>query len=143
MMLAGSHPSGTPCWANMAAFRAKRPCGKPGCPALLSEGRYCEKHKKAEPRRQFDKLRGNSSQRGYGAVWRKRRLDILARDPFCMIGAKCDPDNTGRRAPSTDVDHIVPKNAGGSDFEENLQGACHECHSWKTATQDSKFAIRK
>jgi 5-methylcytosine-specific restriction endonuclease McrA len=66
-----------------------------------------------------------------------------------MIGEICDPADpvTGkrstRRAPSTDVDHIVPKEQGGTDDEENLQGACHACHSWKTATQDSTFAKKK
>jgi 5-methylcytosine-specific restriction endonuclease McrA len=60
-----------------------------------------------------------------------------------MSGAKCDPYNTGRRAVSVEVDHIIPREAGGSEFEENLQGACHACHSWKTATQDSKFAKKK
>ena len=133
--------------------RAKKPCSQCGCPALDDgDKRYCEKHERAEPRKQhrvYDAQRGSSHQRGYGARWRKLRLCIIARDPFCMIGEICDPidpvkkTRSGRRAPSTDVDHIVPREAGGSDHEENLQGACHECHSWKTATQDSKFAKKK
>jgi hypothetical protein len=68
---------------------------------------------------------------------------VFIPDPFCMSGVICDADNVGRRAVSTDVDHIIPKELGGTDAEENLQGLCHECHSFKTATQDSTFAKRK
>jgi len=42
--------------------------------------------------------------------------------------------------PSTEVDHIVAKSAGGEDDLDNLQGACSRCHKHKTATQDSGFA---
>lgn len=52
------------------------------------------------------------------------------------VGHFCD----GAR-PSTDVDHIVPKPAG-DDNDGNLQGACHECHSYKTAVFDSTFSIK-
>jgi len=47
---------------------------------------------------------------------------VLARDPLC----NCNQ-------PATEVDHIVPKSAGGSDSMENLQGLCKPCHSRKTA----------
>jgi 5-methylcytosine-specific restriction protein A len=40
---------------------------------------------------------------------------------------------------STDVDHIIPREAGGSDDDENLQGLCHACHSRKTAQEDGGF----
>jgi len=135
------------------ALRALKPCNKVGCRKFTAPNSgYCADHQKKEPRkdyRQYDRERGNSSERGYGANWRKLRLFIIARDPFCMIGEICDPvdpvtgKRSGRRAPSTDVDHIKPREAGGTDHEENLQGACHACHSWKTATQDSKFAKKK
>src|SRR5258708_3677677 len=135
------------------ALRAKKPCNKPGCRKFTVEGSsYCEDHAPQEPRKnykQYDRYRGSSHSRGYGAAWRKLRLYIIARDPFCVIGEICDPvdpvtkKRSGRRAPSTDVDHIKPKEAGGTDEEKNLQGACHACHSWKTATQDSQFAKKK
>jgi 5-methylcytosine-specific restriction protein A len=59
---------------------------------------------------------------------------ILARDPYCRIGDVCDGG-----ARSVDVDHIVPRRAGGSDDPSNLQGACHACHSRKTARADGGF----
>jgi 5-methylcytosine-specific restriction endonuclease McrA len=60
---------------------------------------------------------------------------VIARDPLCRIAVLCD--GTAR---STEADHITPKSKGGDDSMENLQGACHQCHSHKTATEDSTFA---
>jgi 5-methylcytosine-specific restriction protein A len=122
-------------------FRAKAPCKKFGCPNLVSAPGFCDIHKKDDPRR---KSHGNTTERGYGWLWQSKiRPRILRRDPFCMSGVICDADNVGRRAVSTYVDHIVPKEEGGTDAEENLQGLCHECHSWKTAKQDSNFIMKK
>lgn|SRR5690348_2978009 len=104
----------------------------------------CDAHAHLEPRKRFDRERGKTSERGYGWLWQSKiRPRILRRDPFCRLGVICDPDKTGRVAPSTEVDHIIPREAGGSDADENLQGACKACHSWKTATQDSEFVKRK
>jgi 5-methylcytosine-specific restriction protein A len=60
-------------------------------------------------------------------------------------GNVCDPDNIGRRAPSTHADHIIPVNERPDlawDLD-NLQGMCAACHSNKTATEDSTFAKKK
>jgi hypothetical protein len=72
------------------------------------------------------------------AQWRKRTVPrILARDPFCIDGELC-----GGRAPSTDVDHIIPaaeyvaQHGGDLRFffdEKNLHGKCHADHTAKTA----------
>ena len=53
---------------------------------------------------------------------------VLHRDPICVI---CN------HAAATDCDHIVPKADGGQDRMENLQGICWDCHSSKTATENS------
>jgi hypothetical protein len=48
---------------------------------------------------------GTTTQRGYGAEWRRRRAQQLRAHPVCERverGPRC-------RRPSTDVDHIVPK----------------------------------
>jgi 5-methylcytosine-specific restriction endonuclease McrA len=58
---------------------------------------------------------------------------VLARDPLCRIARLCNGT-----ALSTDADHIKPRRQGGEDTMENLQGACHACHSHKTAKVDAR-----
>jgi 5-methylcytosine-specific restriction enzyme A len=110
----------------MSPARAGRPCAHPGCTVIVHTGSRCAEHARA-----YDLARGTSVQRGYGTEWRKISQTYLAAHPWC----KC-----GQRARHTD--HIVPRRAGGTDEESNLQGLCHSCHSRKTASQDSMFAHR-
>jgi 5-methylcytosine-specific restriction enzyme A len=64
---------------------------------------------------------------------------ILARDPLCKIGKLCEG-----KAPSVEVDHIVPVNAGGDPWDtNNLQGACKQCHSYKTRKIDMPLIANK
>lgn len=94
------------------------------------------------PHRDRDRLRARRSN-GLGrhydsAQWRNRtRPLILARDPLCKIAKLCEGHD-----PSTDADHIIPAEQyvaqhGGDERwfydENNLQGACHACHTAKTA----------
>lgn len=69
-----------------------------------------------------------SSQRGYGYKWQKLRKIILQRDAYlcqeCLRNKKLTI--------ATDVDHIKPKSAGGTDCESNLQSLCKSCHKIKT-----------
>ena len=109
--------------------RAPKPCGQPGCPAL-TDGRYCAAHARSEQRR-YDRERGSAARRGYGARWRKVRRLVLARDLICLA--------PGCTQAATDVDHVVPKRAGGTDDMDNLQGFCHACHSAKTAREDGRW----
>ena len=73
--------------------------------------------------------RGTRQQQGYGAAWQLIRRTILIRDPICR-------DLSGCVRASTDVDHITPRRAGGSDAPPNLQGLCHRHHSVKSFTED-------
>jgi 5-methylcytosine-specific restriction protein A len=75
--------------------------------------------------------RASAAKRGYGRRWQRLRKMILARDPICRW--------PGCTMPATDVDHVVPRAAGGDDSEGNLQGLCHEHHSLKTASEDGGF----
>lgn len=122
------------------------PCAEPGC-GVASPERYCERHRKqrrgttlkGSPARSgggqsgkaLDGItrvvgtRASAARRGYGRRWQRLRLVVLKRDPVCRA---CG------RAASTDVDHILPKRAGGPDTLENLQGLCGPCHSRKTAS---------
>ena len=92
---------------------------------------YCLAHLDLAPRQHrqaaLDARRGSSSARGYGGRWKRLRVAILNRDPFCLIATHCNGT-----APSVEVDHIVAKRDGGTDDEGNLQGACKPCHSAKT-----------
>jgi len=116
--------------------RAKQICRAPGCGAACN-GAYCPQHITATGRHRFDRERGSSSARGYGYRWKLLRRMVLARDLVCKIGVLC-----GGTALATEVDHIIPRSRGGDDSMTNLQGACHACHSHKTATEDSTFAAR-
>jgi 5-methylcytosine-specific restriction protein A len=128
--------------------RAQRVCGNPGCGRLCSNG-YCDAHAASSPRavrrRQFDAQRGSAHARGYGRRWERLRKMVLTRDPLCMIQTLCGRglDRPGEAphlpALSTEADHVVPR-PHGDDSMVNLQGACHACHSRKTATADSGFA---
>ena len=62
--------------------------------------------------------------------WAARRLQVLRRDPFCVI---CRAHGVTRAA--TDVDHIKALEFGGTDAMDNLQGLCRECHKAKTAKE--------
>lgn len=96
----------------------KRPCGSPRCP----EFRPCPRH----GRRPWEHDRPSASARGYGTEWRRRRAVVLREEPTCGY---CG------RAPSTTVDHVVPKTRGGTDDRENLRGACKRCHDTKSARE--------
>lgn len=104
--------------------RPPHPCAYPGCPQLVTPPvRRCPPHLSTQHRSQ-DARRESSTARGYKtAAWKKLRQLVLARDPMCR---HCG------RASSSDVDHRLPKELGGIDSMENLQGLCHSCHSRKT-----------
>lgn len=113
--------------------RSPKPCRVPGCPGLASAGQmYCEIHKKNKPPG-LD--RGSSAQRGYGSRWQRIRKMFLAEHPLC-----CDPFGLHANivVPATDVDHIIPRRAGGSDAADNLQALCHSCHSKKTNAEQGR-----
>lgn len=109
-------------------WAAKRPCGHPGCPRLVGEGRYCREHT-----REQNQGRGSPRTRGYDAEWEQIRKQVLREEPTCTIRTLCLGD------PSTDVDHVVPLRRGGTNARRNLRGACHRCHSSKTVKEDGGF----
>lgn len=59
---------------------------------------------------------------------------FLAEHPICA-----DPfgvhKQRGDVEASSEVDHVIPLDAGGTDDEENLQALCKRCHSRKTAEE--------
>ncbi len=55
--------------------------------------------------------------------WGRLRLVVLARD-----SRHCQIRLPGCTVTATEVDHIVPRIAGGSDALDNLRSVCHHCH---------------
>lgn len=107
--------------------KAKRPCGKPGCPELVSDSRYCTDHTGVA--KQADCWRGTAASRGYDSEWRRVRLLALQRDKYlCQHCLKAD-----RITPALDVDHIMSLAVGGDRLSlDNLQSLCRACHRTKT-----------
>ena len=74
--------------------------------------------------------RASAALRGYGRVWRRLRRMVLARQPLCGVCLA-----HGYHVAASQVDHIVPLSAGGSNSMANLQGLCAMHHSQKTGRQ--------
>jgi len=109
-------------------------CGKAGCRAL-THTRYCTKHTESE-KRNYDKTRGTSAQRGYGSAWQKARAYFLRSHPLCK---ECEGE--GKVVAATVVDHIKPHKGNKKLFWDKLnwQSLCAPCHNRKTATHDGGF----
>lgn len=66
---------------------------------------------------------GSSTQRGYGAEWRRLRSKVLREQPFCQACGSSD---------RLHVDHIIPLKRGGTSTPVNVRVLCRSCHSKKT-----------
>jgi 5-methylcytosine-specific restriction endonuclease McrA len=59
-------------------------------------------------------------------------MQVFSRDPFCMDGRVCEG-----KAPSMEVDHVIPLDLGGAPYDmDNLRGTCTDCHQAKTAEEN-------
>jgi 5-methylcytosine-specific restriction enzyme A len=113
----------------------------------LERSPYCAKHQTDNRASRYSRDR-NQQRRDSGlkklydcAAWRKRTKPfVLSRDPLCTIGMLCRGT-----AFSTDVDHTIraevyiAQHGGDQSFfydTDNLRGACHACHSHKTAREN-------
>lgn len=59
---------------------------------------------------------------------------VLSRAKF-----RCELCGVTAEDRALEVDHIVPRNHGGSDSEENLQALCYTCNAMKRDTDDTDF----
>jgi 5-methylcytosine-specific restriction protein A len=66
-----------------------------------------------------DKRRGTTTQRGYGAEWRRLREQVIAASPACSVCGF-----TGSKDNPLAVDHILPRSQGGTDALSNLRVLC-------------------
>ena len=90
--------------------KAPTPCRHHGCSQLLEIQGYCDEHKRESIGWMPDAQRGTRQQRGYGAMWQKKRKRILQRD-----NGMCQPcRRAGRVKAASHVDHIVNKASGGT-----------------------------
>lgn len=126
-------------------------CAYPGCSrACPADEKYCDRHREAGEQldraarkrrfKQQDRSRESAYRRGYTNAWARARACFLASHPLC---AHCLAK--GLHTPATEVDHIKPHRGDKDLFwdSDNWQALCKACHSRKTATEDSTFAIRK
>ena len=70
--------------------------------------------------------------------WKRARRRQLALEPVCQYSVGADRCH----ARATDVDHVIPRAAGGSDERTNLQSLCHSHHSMKTSEQNPHTRTR-
>ncbi len=69
----------------------------------------------------------------FGEIWdKKARKYVKTKNLLCV---NCD--DMGISTPATVLDHINPRNQGGSDTEDNFQGLCNTCHDRKSAKEKS------
>lgn len=101
----------------------------PGCNARSVARGRCALH----PRQDLvgGRARPSASAKGYGVAWRRIRAAYLAKYPACFV--------CGYEDKSNHVDHILPRDKGGSDDESNLQTLCATHHSQKTVMVDGGF----
>ena len=115
-----------------------RPCTYPGCSTLVREGgRRCPAHlPRITDKAAADSRRGDATQRGYTAAWRKARGVYLSGHPLC---AQCERE--GRVTAAYVVDHIIPHLGDMRKFWEqsNWEALCGPHHNTKTASEDGGY----
>lgn len=103
--------------------KPKQPCAYPGCPRL-SDGRYCEEHRKLVAQNYERYSRAPDVHRKYGSRWKRIRDHYAAAHPFCE---RCFAN--GILTPVDEVHHIVPVSRGGTHDPANLMSLCRSCHN--------------
>ena len=117
--------------------RPKSICRYAACNVLIALPGHCEKHKQ-DAVGWFKTSTKSATERGYGWQWTKLRERIMRRDKGLCQPCKRDL----RIAIATEVDHIICKEAGGTDDEANLQAICRACHKAKTARERGRASPR-
>lgn len=62
------------------------------------------------------------------------RYEVLKRAKF-----RCELCGISAEEKALEVDHILPRNYGGTDDESNLQGLCYSCNAMKRDRDDTDF----
>ena len=103
--------------------KPKQPCAYPGCPNL-SNGRYCEQHRKLVEKNYEQYSRDPAVHKKYGRVWKRIRDSYVKTHPFCE---KCFEQ--GIIVPVEEVHHKVRISQGGTHDRSNLMSLCKSCHN--------------
>lgn len=98
--------------------RAAKACSHPDCPNVQPCPDHRRKAWQGSTRR--SRLPGN---------WKSLRLQILERDPICVLRIACDGSM------STVCDHRIP---GDDHSPENLQGICSACDRLKSSREGNE-----
>ena len=116
-----------------------KPCAVSGCPNL-TDGIYCDKHKKEDNRNYTKFHRDEKANKFYSSKeWRTLRKAFLSTHPLCVECIK-----EGKYTPAKIVDHIVPIRFGGKPLDaSNLQSLCWNCHTKKSNLEGSSGFHRK
>ncbi len=84
-------------------------------------------------------------QRGL-APWQHRRMSkgvipgSLRYDIIKRAGGRCEACGISIEERALEIDHIIPRNKGGSDDPSNLQALCYLCNAQKRDRDDTDFA---
>jgi ATP adenylyltransferase len=62
------------------------------------------------------------------------RYEVMKRAKF-----RCELCGVMDKEKALEVDHIIPRNSGGSDDESNLQALCYSCNAMKRDRDDTDF----
>ena len=79
-------------------------------------------------------------------VWEHRRKSkgyisgSIRLKVFNRAKTKCEMCGISNKVKALEVDHIIPRNKGGSDDISNLQALCYTCNSIKSDKDDSDLA---
>ena len=107
--------------------KPKQPCAYPNC-AELTDGRYCEQHRR-QVNNEYNRYTRDEDDKNFynSTAWRRLSRIQLRREPLC---AECL--RAGRITPAEIADHIQPIRDGGARLDsENIQSLCRACHNRK------------
>ena len=80
-------------------------------------------------------------------VWQHRRKSSgyisgsVRLEVFKRAKTKCEMCGVSNKDKALEVDHIIPRNKGGTDDLSNLQALCYTCNSIKKDLDDTDFAV--
>ena len=109
-------------------MKLRSACLTPGCGGPVVYRGRC-----AECVAMIKSERPSAARQGDNRAWQQTRAEFLSCHPRCeMNDAKAFETHRIYGDVATDVDHVVPKAAGGGDDGGNLHALCHRCHARRT-----------